>query len=235
MDDLEALAALARREGLWFHVDAAYGGFFVLTERGRRALAGIELADSIALDPHKGLFLPYGTGCLLVRDPETLKRAHAVSADYMPAMQDDPDLPDFNLLSPELSRDWRGLRVWLPIAMHGIGPFRRNLDEKLDLAQLAARELRKMPGVEILAEPQLSIVAFRLRRPEAAEEEPNATNRELLARDQRAKARLPDEHDARRPLRHPHLRPLLPHPSGPDGGGARGHPGRRGSAISVLI
>jgi aromatic-L-amino-acid decarboxylase len=108
VDDLTALAGIARREGLWFHVDAAYGGFFVLTERGRRALAGIELADSIALDPHKGLFLPYGTGSLLVRDVEALKRAHALSGEYMPEMQEDPDFPDFNLLSPELSRGWRG-------------------------------------------------------------------------------------------------------------------------------
>ena len=88
------------RERLWLHVDAAYGGFFLLTEEGRRRMAGIERADSLVLDPHKGLFLPYGTGALLVRDGETLKRAHALSADYMPAMQEDPDLVDFNLLSP---------------------------------------------------------------------------------------------------------------------------------------
>ncbi len=182
VDDLAALADIARREGLWYHVDGAYGGFFVLTERGRRALGGIGRADSIALDPHKGLFLPYGTGCLLVRDPETLRRAHALSADYMPAMQEDADLPDYSQLSPELSRDWRGLRVWLPIAMHGIGPFRNNLDEKLDLALEAADALRQIPGIEILAEPQLSIVAFRLSRPGLAEPALEALNRDLLAR-----------------------------------------------------
>ncbi|MGH9369081.1 MAG: pyridoxal phosphate-dependent decarboxylase family protein [Thermoanaerobaculia bacterium] len=182
VDDLAALAAVARREGLWYHVDAAYGGFFLLTERGKRAFSGIERADSIALDPHKGLFLPYGTGALLVRDAAALKRAHALSADYMPAMQEDPELPDFNLMSPELSRDWRGLRVWLPIAMHGIGPFRRNLEEKLDLALWATERLRRIPGIEILAEPQLSIVAFRLRPHGLPEEALNALNRDLLAR-----------------------------------------------------
>jgi aromatic-L-amino-acid decarboxylase len=182
VDDLTVLAGIARRERLWFHVDAAYGGFFVLTERGRRSLAGIELADSIALDPHKGLFLPYGTGSLLVRDVEALKRAHALSGEYMPAMQEDPDFPDFNLLSPELSRGWRGLRVWLPVAMHGIAPFRANLEEKLDLASWAAEELSKIPGVEILAEPQLSIVAFRAVRPNLSEEGLSAWNRRLLAR-----------------------------------------------------
>jgi aromatic-L-amino-acid decarboxylase len=97
-------------------------------------------------------------------------------------MQEDPDLPDFSQLSPELSRDWRGLRVWLPIAMHGIGPFRNNLDEKLDLALWAAEQVRRIPGIEILAEPQLSIVAFRLNRPGLDEPALEALNRDLLAR-----------------------------------------------------
>jgi aromatic-L-amino-acid decarboxylase len=181
VDDLEGLASLCERERLWLHVDAAYGGFFLLTSEGRRRLAGIERADSVVLDPHKSLFLPYGTGSLLVKDGDALKRAHALSADYMPPMQSDPDLVDFNLLSPELSRGWRGLRVWLPIAMHGIGPFRRNLEEKLELTSWATEELRKTPGIEIVAEPQLSIVAFRLapRGPDAAAE--NERNRAFLA------------------------------------------------------
>ena len=182
VDDLAGLGDVARREGLWYHVDAAYGGFFALTERGRRVLAGIERADSIALDPHKGLFLPYGTGALLVRDVEALRKAHAVSADYMPPMQEDPQRPDFSQLSAELSRGWRGLRAWLPIAMHGIGPFRRNLDEKLDLTLWATEQLRSISGVEILAEPQLSIVAFRLRPAGLDEEAANALNRDLLQR-----------------------------------------------------
>jgi aromatic-L-amino-acid decarboxylase len=181
VDDLDGLADLCAREGLWLHVDAAYGGFFLLTAEGRRRLAGIERADSVVLDPHKSLFLPYGTGSLLVRDADALRRAHALSADYMPPMQGDPDLVDFNLVSPELSREWRGLRVWLPIAMHGIGPFRRNLEEKLELTRWATEELRTIPGIEILAEPQLSIVAFRLARPELDAEAENAFNRSFLA------------------------------------------------------
>ncbi len=182
VDDLPALAGLAARERLWFHVDAAYGGFFLLTEGGRRALAGIERADSIVLDPHKGLFLPYGTGALLVRDGEALKRAHALSADYMPTMQEEADLTDFNLLSPELSRDFRGLRVWLPLKMHGAAPFRANLEEKLALARWACERLREIRDVEILAEPQLSIVAFRRTRAGCSEEELDASNRALLDR-----------------------------------------------------
>jgi aromatic-L-amino-acid decarboxylase len=180
VDDLATIADLAEREEMWLHVDAAYGGFFVLTERGRHKLAGIERADSIVLDPHKGLFLPYGTGSLLVRDGAALKRAHTVSAGYLPEMQTDPDFLDFAEMSPELSRDHRGLRVWLPIKMHGIEPFRRNLDEKLDLARWATDQLRAIPGMEIAAEPELSLVAFRLVRPRLSDAELNRMNQEIL-------------------------------------------------------
>jgi aromatic-L-amino-acid decarboxylase len=182
VDDLETLAALAHRYGMWLHVDAAYGGFFMLTARGREAMSGIERADSIVLDPHKGLFLPYGTGSLLVRDGATLKQAHSVFADYMPAMQEEEDLVDFCQISPELSRPFRGLAVWLPIKLLGIGPFSRNLDEKLDLTLWATEQLRSVEGVEIVAEPQLSIIAFRLTVPGLDAEGLNRLNHDFLAR-----------------------------------------------------
>jgi aromatic-L-amino-acid/L-tryptophan decarboxylase len=182
VDDLTALADLAQRENLWLHVDAAYGGFFLLTRHGRILMEGIHRADSITLDPHKGLFLPYGTGSLLVRDGAALKRAHNVAATYLPATEDDPDLVDFSQMSPELSRGFRGLRVWLPMKMHGIAPFRHNLQEKLELAWWATEELRKISGMEIIAEPQLSIVAFRLVRPGLDTDALNQLNRELLQR-----------------------------------------------------
>jgi aromatic-L-amino-acid decarboxylase len=154
----------------------------MLTEQGRALMTGIERADSVTLDPHKGLFLPYGTGSLLMRDGGALKRAHGVNAHYLPATDDDPDLMDFSQMSPELSRGFRGLRVWLPLKMHGIEPFRRNLDEKLALTRWATEELRKIDDVEIVAEPQLSIVAFRLVRPGLDEEALNQLNRALLQR-----------------------------------------------------
>ena len=182
VDDLGALADLTARERLWLHVDAAYGGFFLLTERGRTAMAGIERADSVVLDPHKGLFLPYGTGALLVRDAEVLRRAHAAGADYLPHMQEDPGFVDYCEISPELSRAYRGLRVWLPVKLHGLGAFRRSLDEKLDLALHATRQLKTMPGIEIVAEPQLSIVAFRLVKPGLDAEALNRLNRDLIER-----------------------------------------------------
>ncbi|HSR67543.1 MAG TPA: aminotransferase class I/II-fold pyridoxal phosphate-dependent enzyme [Acidobacteriota bacterium] len=163
VDDLQELARICRQHSLWLHVDAAYGGFFMLTERGRRRMKGLALADSIALDPHKGLFLPYGTGCLLARDPQALRKAHSERASYMPPMRDDLSQVDFCDVSPELSRGFRGLRVWLPLKMHGIGPFRRNLQEKLDLAEMAAQELATMKEIEVVAPPQLSLLAFRLK------------------------------------------------------------------------
>jgi aromatic-L-amino-acid decarboxylase len=162
VDPLRDLARVASAEGLWFHVDAAYGGFFALTERGRRTMDGLELADSIVLDPHKALFLPYGTGALLVRDGAVMRDALRMEADYLPPPAEE-DLPDFHALSPELSRPFRGLRVWLPLQMLGVEPFRAALDEKLDLAAWLCDEVRAIPGIEILAEPQLSLFAFRLR------------------------------------------------------------------------
>lgn len=166
VDPLPALAAVCAAEGLWLHVDAAYGGFFALTERGRAALAGIERADSVTLDPHKGLFLPYGTGCLLVRDLAALRAANASSASYLPAAQQDPDCWDFADLGPELSRDARGLRVWIPLKMHGAAGFRAALDEKLDLAARAAAGVAAHPGLELVAPPALSLFAFRVRDPD---------------------------------------------------------------------
>jgi len=182
VDRLDELADLARDEGLWLHVDGAYGAFFMLTERGRAAMKGIGRADSITLDPHKGLFLPYGTGCLLVRDEATLRRAHATFADYMPVMQHDADFVDFCDLSPELSRDFRGLRVWLPIKLFGLDAFRDALDEKLDLARWAANEIRRLPDVEIVCEPRLSLLAFRIVAEGADEETQDVMNRDLMQR-----------------------------------------------------
>lgn len=179
VDDLQRIAAIAKANGLWFHVDGAYGALFALTDRGRERLRGMDLADSLILDPHKTLFLPFGTGAVLVRDASALRRTHSMHAEYLPEMQTEDELVDFCEISPELSRDFRGLRVWLPLKMFGIEPFRQQLDEKLDLIDVAARELREIEGIEIVAEPQLSILAFRLVKPGA---DLNDLNRRLLDR-----------------------------------------------------
>ena len=165
IDPLPSIADIAEEEELWFHVDGAYGGFFQLTERGRQRLDGIERADSITLDPHKGLFLPYGTGCLLVRDARELRSAHEVRAHYLPAVSEDPGLPDFSSFSPELTRDFRGLRLWLPLHLHGTDAFVAALDEKLDLAEVVYDELSAVRTLEVPWHPELSLVAFRPKDP----------------------------------------------------------------------
>jgi len=182
VDDLRSLADLAAAERLWLHVDAAYGGFFLFTARGRAAMAGIERADSVTLDPHKGLFLPYGTGCLVARDGGALERAHALHAAYLPPRPPGEDWWDFSALSPELSRPFRGLAVWLPMKLLGAGAFRAALDEKLDLAAWAAREVAAIPDARVVAPPQLSLLAFRHELPGEDRATRDARNREWLAR-----------------------------------------------------
>lgn len=166
VDPLADLAAVAHEQGLWFHVDGAYGGFFQLTERGRKRLVGIGAADSITLDPHKGLSIPFGVGALLVRDRDTLLDANAGKGAYL--QDHDPDALDFSSLGPELTRPSRGLHVWLPLHLHGVAAFRANLDEMLDLAAMAYERIRHLPGIERVWKPDLSIVAFQATDDERA-------------------------------------------------------------------
>jgi aromatic-L-amino-acid decarboxylase len=170
VDPLPVLAEFCASEKLWFHVDGAYGGAFVLCEQGRRRLTGIERADSITFDPHKGLFLPYGTGCLMVRDGQKLRRAHQVGAEYLQDLEDGTSAVSWSPaeLGSELSRDFRGLRLWLPLMLHGAGAFRDALTEKLSLAERFVDGLDALVAagapLEIVARPQLSLLAFRLTR-----------------------------------------------------------------------
>jgi len=117
-----------------------------------------------------------------VRDGAALRRTHIAEADYMPAVQDDPALLDFSEMGPELTRPYRGLRLWLPIKLLGIAPFRDALQEKLELARQAADEVRRMPGIEMVAEPELSLFAFRQVRPGLDGPALDRLNVELLKR-----------------------------------------------------
>jgi aromatic-L-amino-acid decarboxylase len=168
IDPLEPIAELTRRESLWLHIDGAYGGAFVLCDEGRLRLSGIERADSITFDPHKGLFLPYGTGCLLVADGHKLRNAHQIAAEYLQDLSGGDVSWSPAELGPDLSRDFRGLRVWLPLMLHGAGAFRAALAEKLALAERFAQGLDDLIAsgapLTMVARPQLSTVAFRLQR-----------------------------------------------------------------------
>ena len=169
VDPLADAGELARREDLWFHVDGAYGGAFQLTARGREVLTGITGADSVTLDPHKSMFLPFGTGVLLVRDEARLRAAHAATGDFLQDFDRDtrPDAAD---LGPELTRGYRGLRLWLPLHLHGVDAFRRELDEKLDLAAHVHETLAGVPGLEVPLPPDLTVSVFRSPAGDAATE-----------------------------------------------------------------
>lgn len=160
VDPLDELARISDDEKLWFHVDAAYGGYFILTDYGKTILRGIEHADSIVVDPHKSLFLPFGTGMVLVKKKQHLLQAHSSHASYMQdsyAFDQEVSPAD---LSPELTKHFRGLRMWLPLRLHGIRPFRDCLDEKLELARYFYDEVQKL-GFLTGPEPELSVVLFR--------------------------------------------------------------------------
>ncbi len=161
VDPLGPIAELAQRYKLWYHVDAAYGAFFLLGDYGKKLMQGIEHSDSIVLDPHKGLFLPYGSGALLVRRADDLMRAHHYQADYMQDARRRQDELSPADLSPELTKHFRGLRLWLPLKLFGLAPFRAALEEKLLLSRYFHLQLQKLPGFEVGPAPDLSVVTFR--------------------------------------------------------------------------
>jgi glutamate/tyrosine decarboxylase-like PLP-dependent enzyme len=161
VDPLSHIGHIASTYGLWFHVDGAYGGLFVLCPEGRAALHGIHQSDSVVLDPHKSLFLPYGTGTILVRDQQKLYAAFNAEADYIQSILDDVDELSPADLSLELTKHFRGLRLWLPLKLLGVAPFRAALAEKMKLARYFYEQVKSMPGFEMGPSPDLSIVVYR--------------------------------------------------------------------------
>jgi glutamate/tyrosine decarboxylase-like PLP-dependent enzyme len=161
IDPLPEIAELCRRYGAWLHVDGAYGGLFALCEDGRGKLRGIEQADSVALDPHKTLFLPYGTGAALVRKGQHLLDAFSASADYIKPFSETDVGPSPADLSPELTRHFRAMRLWLPLQIAGIAAFRAAQAEKLALARYFHARLSEIDGWDPGPPPDLSVVAFR--------------------------------------------------------------------------
>ncbi len=161
VDPLRDIAALCRDYGAWFHIDGAYGGLFALCDEGRAILDGIELADSVALDPHKTLFLPYGTGAVLVRDGRHLLASYSSNAAYIEPLGDYGVGPSPADLSVELTRHFRALRLWLPLQLAGVAAFRAAQAEKLALARYFHARMQGVAGIETGPPPDLSVVAFR--------------------------------------------------------------------------
>jgi aromatic-L-amino-acid decarboxylase len=181
VDPLDAIADLCAGETMWHHIDGAYGAFFFLVDELRGTLRGLPRADSLTLDPHKGMFLPYGTGALLVRDGAALRAAHEATAAYLPAMPHPQDFYDPSQHGPELSRGFPGLRVWLSVKLFGTAAFRSALAEKRALTLDAAARVAALPGIVIDAEPELSLFAFHLTWPGASSADEEAATRALMA------------------------------------------------------
>jgi glutamate/tyrosine decarboxylase-like PLP-dependent enzyme len=182
VDPLPDLAAVCRRHDLWLHVDGAYGGLFALCPEGRRALAGIEQSDTVVVDPHKTLFLPYGTGAVLARRAAGLYQAFSATADYLQNILAGDGEPSPADASPELTRHFRGLRLWLPLQLAGVAAFRAALSEKIRLARYFHRRLSEVPGFAVGPPPDLSVVTYRYL-PQRGD--PDAFNAALMHRLQR--------------------------------------------------
>lgn len=163
VDDMRRLSKVCQRHNIWLHSDGVYGAAFNLTKRGQTVLDGLEEADSIAIDLHKSFFLPHGTGMLLTKERRHLRQAFTVdeNSPYYP----DFDASDVNFyeMSPELTRSFRGMRIWLPLKLCGLEKWRAALDDRLDWTDYFTRGLRGMAdaGVQVTTEPSLTLLTFR--------------------------------------------------------------------------
>ncbi len=183
VDPLEAIASFCDGAGMWMHVDAAYGGAAMLSERARALLKGLERAHSITIDPHKWLFQPYDIGCVLVRDARWLAEAFREVPEYLQDVHTavDPkgevNLGDYGI---QLSRSFRALKLWMSLKVFGLDAFRAAIDRGISNAERAEELLRATDCFEVVTPAQLGIVTFRLHRPGADDETLNQLNRALI-------------------------------------------------------
>ena len=162
VDPLRELSRLAAGEKLWFHVDAAYAGFAVLTERGRALLDGIGAADSVTLDPHKWLYVPFECGCLMVRHPEKLAAAFHVLPEYLKDVEAHDEDVNFADYGEQLTRYARAFKVWISVNYFGVGAIRSAIEQCMRLAAFAERTLVELPEFEVMAPAQFGVVCFRV-------------------------------------------------------------------------
>ncbi|MGB8705914.1 MAG: aminotransferase class V-fold PLP-dependent enzyme [Gillisia sp.] len=177
VDPIKVISEIAKKEKLWLHIDAAYGGFFKLVPELKNKFEGVEKADSITLDPHKSLFLPFGTGAVLIKDKKAVQKVHHYLADYMQDTHSATEEISPADVSPELTKHFRGMRLWLPLKLFGLKPFRAALEEKIYLARYFQKEVQKLKNFETGPEPELSIAIFRFLPNEG---DVNSFNEKLL-------------------------------------------------------
>jgi glutamate/tyrosine decarboxylase-like PLP-dependent enzyme len=162
VDPLDEIADVCAAEHTWLHADAAYGGFAALTERGARLLSGLGRCDSVALDPHKWLFVPFECGSLLVREPERLRAAFQVLPDYLRDVAAGQNAVNFADYGEQLTRQSRALKVWLGVKYFGLTAIRNEIDRAIDHAAYAERLVREQPLLEVLSPAQLGVLCFRV-------------------------------------------------------------------------
>lgn len=166
VDDLKALASICRREKLWFHVDGAFGAWARLSPKTKRVVAGMELANSLALDLHKWMYMPYEIGCILVREEKQHRKAFCLTPKYLAHEKDEQgvaggDLPWFSDYSYELSRGFRALKAWISIKEHGSKKYARIIQQNIDQALYLGELIKASPQLELSAPISLNIVCFR--------------------------------------------------------------------------
>ena len=170
IDDFTELAAVCREHDVWLHVDGAYGAFACLSDRGREALAGMELADSITLDPHKWLYQPVELGALLVREGAMLRHGFEINPDYLTDIEAADQEVNFSDLGLQLTRTCRALKLWISLRYFGVAAFRDAIDRCLDLAAHAEREIVISSELELMSPASLGVVTFR-RHPAGIDDE----------------------------------------------------------------
>ncbi|MFB3920164.1 MAG: aspartate aminotransferase family protein [Terriglobia bacterium] len=185
VDAMREVARIAREQSLWFHVDAAYGGFAALTERGKVLLAGIEHADSVVLDPHKWFYCPFEAGCVIVRRGRLMRETFRILPEYMTDVAREEREVNFCDYGLQLTRGFRALKVWMSVKTFGARRIREVIDQCLDLTEYAARLFAESPRIEIVTPPSLGVFTFRYvpeKLPASgAEEFLNKLNSDLVA------------------------------------------------------
>jgi len=164
IDPLKSIADICRQYHIWFHVDAAYGGFVAISSHWKSLIKGISRADSVVVDPHKWLFIPYDVGCVLVRDPKKMKKTFSYSTEYIPldkkkaASNDEVDFADYGI---ELSRSFRALKIWMSLKQYGIRRYARMINQNMNLAEYWRVLIENSKDFQIMAPSDLSVICFR--------------------------------------------------------------------------
>ena len=183
IDDLKAIADLCCEEGLWLHIDGCIGALFAIAPGNRHLVAGMERADSLALDLHKGLHAPFDVGCALIRDRRVHRATFAESAEYLQLASRGIAAADhLHSYSPEISRSFRALKVWMMLRHHGVEAFGRILDRNITQARSLTRLVEAQPTLALMAPTASTIVCFRHDPGGMDEEALRAHNREIMLR-----------------------------------------------------